>query len=615
MSTRVVAPFHLPEPMFASLAGAGGLLRRLIERLLHFPELNAAYADAISRDEAIPFHERALSVLGVTIRIDDESLQRIPASGPLIVVSNHPHGALDGLVLLSVLRRVRPDVRLLANYLLGIMPEMAESCIFVDPFGGTGAQSRNRGSMRDVLKWVRGGGVLGIFPAGEVSHLTLARGSISDPVWSPSIGRLASATGAAVLPVFIDGVNSRLFQWAGLMHPRLRTALLPRELLRMRNQRVAMDIGAVIPPERIAAIRGAKAPTEHATVDDDDARVVEYLRLRTYILRARSPSAVRPKATGLSSHGTPSPIAAGRSASELSAAVDALPLEWRVVESGKMRVYAMPGDASAIILDEIGRQRELTFRVVGEGTGRPIDLDRFDPHYTQLFVWDVEQARLVGAYRLGQTDVLLSRFGMGGLYTSTLFAYRRELMEQLGPSLEMGRSFVTEPYQRDYAPLLLLWKGIGAFVVRNPRYRRLFGAVSISDEFHSMTKQLLMRFLKAQRLDGALAALVRPRNPPRVTRFRDADESRLSSVVTDMAGVEELVAEIESNRRSVPVLLRQYLRLSGRLLAFNVDADFGDVIDGLILVDLVGVDRPVLQRYMGAEGMRAFLAHHGAAVS
>ncbi|MBK8914424.1 MAG: lysophospholipid acyltransferase family protein [Phycisphaerales bacterium] len=615
MSTRVVAPFHLPEPLFAPLAGAGTLLRRVIERLLHFPELNAAYADAVSRDETIPFHERALSVLGVDVRTDAASLQHIPASGPLIVVSNHPHGALDGLLLLSVLRRVRPDVRLMANYLLGIMPEMAESCIFVDPFGGAGAPSRNRGSMRNVLKWVRGGGVLGVFPAGEVSHLTLARGTISDPAWSPSIARLASVTGAAVLPVFIDGANSRLFQWAGLLHARLRTVMLPRELLRMRNQRIAVEIGTVVPPERIAAIRGSGGGDEPSGGEEQDARVVEYLRLRTYILRARAPSSARPRAKGLAAHGTPAEIAAGRPAAELAAAVSDLPSEWRVVESGKMHVYAMPGDASPVLMEEIGRQREITFRAVGEGTGRPLDIDRFDPHYTQLFVWDTEQSRLVGAYRLGRTDELLARFGMKGLYTSTLFAFRRELMEQLGPSLEMGRSFVTEPYQRDYAPLLLLWKGIGAFVVRNPRYRRLFGAVSISDEFHSMTKQLLMRFLTAQKLDSGLAALVRPRNPPRLTRFRDADESRLSSVVSDMSGVEELVGEIESNRRSVPVLLRQYLRLSGRLLAFNVDADFGDVIDGLIVVDLVGVDRPVLQRYMGAEGMRAFLAHQGEGVS
>jgi len=292
--------------------------------------------------------------------------------------------------------------------------------------------------------------------------------------------------------------------------------------------------------------------------------------------------------------------------------VAALPACQHLVESGSLQVLYGSAEQLPNVLHEIGRLRETAFRLVGEGTGHEIDLDRFDAHYLHLFVWNAQQRHVVGAYRIGQTDELLKRFGAAGLYTSTLFNFSPRLLEQIDPALELGRSFVVPEYQRDYAPLLLLWKGIGRFVVTHPRYRRLFGAVSISDAFQSMTKQLLMAFLRTHSFDHALAALVHPRNPPKLPRFRDADAAGAATLVTDVADVEELVGEIESNCRSVPVLLRQYLKLNAKLLGFNVDPDFGDVLDGLVLADLVTVDRAILTRYLGREGAAAFLSHHGA---
>lgn len=612
MTTPLAAPFRISPGHFPLGAGLfGAACRALCERALGLPSLDVIYSRT-QQPAAAPFAERALRALRVQPRLNDADVAAIPTRGPLLVIANHPFGGLDGLVLASLLQRVRPDARLLANHLLARIPEMAETCIFVDPFGGPEAAERNRTALRAAIRWLAEGGALGVFPAGEVSHFAPDRGCVTDPPWSDAVARLALRTRATVVPVYIDGRNSSLFQLLGLIHPRLRTAMLPRELLRRQGQTVRVEIGTPIPPERLQRLLGSSASRTAPPVHDLRP-LTEYFRLRTYILKGRATAAAPAPRRRLAKRQTPEAITPGPGSATLAAEVAALPPDQCLATSGSFRVCI--GSAAQIpsVLREIGRLRETTFRLVGEGTGRAVDLDRFDEHYLHLFVWNADERRVIGAYRIGQTDMLLGRFGVGGLYTSTLFRYQPGLLDQLTPALELGRSFVIPEYQRDYTPLLLLWKGIGRYVAMNPRYRRLFGAVSISDEFQSMTRQLLMTFLKAHSFDKSLARGVRPMSPPRLRRFPHANASRLTTLVSDVADVEELVGEIESNRRSVPVLLRQYLKLNARLLGFNVDSNFGDVLDGLVVVDLATVERPILARYMGAEGVTAFRAFHNLA--
>lgn len=298
----------------------------------------------------------------------------------------------------------------------------------------------------------------------------------------------------------------------------------------------------------------------------------------------------------------------------LSAEVDALPACQRLVNRGRFSVYYSLAVQTPWCVEELGRLRELTFRAVGEGTGKASDIDRFDAYYLHLFVWDKHAQTIAGAYRLGLADEIVGHFGMRGLYTQSLFRYGDTFLRSLNPAIELGRSFVRAEYQRDSSTLLLLWLGIGRFIVHTPKYAMLFGAVSISGSYDSASRRLMVAFLTANRIDASLARHVKPRRPPR----EQTGMKPMDCAFTDLKSVEDLsrlVSRIEPDRRGIPTLLRQYLRFGGQLIGFSCDERFGNTLDGLIVVDLRNAARRTLARYMGESGANSFLRHHGVASS
>ena len=572
-------------------------LRPVADRLLALRTLNDLYRAL--PDDGRTLWERALDALDVRASTDEGDLLRVPRTGPLVVVANHPHGALDGLVIAALLQRVRPDVKLLANQLLARIPALRRELFFVNPFATAQATSESTAGLRGALRWVRNGGTLIVFPAGEVSHVRSSDGSMADGDWLPTVARVIAATSAAVVPVFIAGDNGRWFEIAGRIHPRLRTALLPRALLHQRGRTIAVSVGAPIAPERLSRF-------------DDPTDLAGYLKLRTYALAPR----VRPRALPSSTpHAPPAleAIAPPECQRVMASEIDRLPASQVLGQSGSSTVVIAQAAEIPHTLSEIGRLRETAFRAVGEGSGRARDLDRFDLTYRHLIVWNHERHEVVGAYRVGATDQILPRDGAEGLYTNTLFHYDAALLAQIGPALELGRAFVRPEYQRDYSPLLLLWKGIGTLVARNPRYRVLFGTVSISNEYQSLSQHILARFLHATSFTPELAKLVTPRNPPPFLRDNRPCSTVTATVVKSVADLGALVAEIESDGKGIPVLLRQYLKLNARLLGFNVDRSFGGVLDGLMMVDLMNVEPEMLVRYMGKAGAQTYRAHYAAA--
>jgi putative hemolysin len=571
-------------------------LQKLLSRVLGIDEIARVYHHLKTLKEPGSIADRLLNLLDISFLVSAADLKHMPESGSVIVVVNHPFGILDGAILASLLTKIRPDVRFLANGILTVLPELRELVAPVDPISGRSAVGKNGRGLRQVIEHLRKGGMLAIFPAGEVAHFRWRESAVVESEWNPAVARLVSIVEAPVVPMYISGANGMAFQIAGIAHPALRTALLARELLNKRGRRIEVHVGAPISARKLLAM-----PTPRQQVD--------YLRWRTHLLATREqfkpntavPLSARERLVN------EEPIAGAMPAADVAAEIATLPAGCLLGRSGDLEVYLSRVIHIPNVLHELGRLREITFRAAGEGTGKRLDIDEFDAHYLHLFVWNARSHELVGAYRLAPTDVARKRYGIRGLYTATLFRFGDPFLDRLGPALELGRSFIREEYQRGFAPLLLLWKGIGAFVARNPRYKILFGPVSISNRYQAVSRELMVSFLEKYALLRDWTGLVRNRRALRERFLKGANRPALPNSGFDIDDLSEVVSDIEQKQTGVPVLFRQYLKLGGKLLGFNVDPKFADTLDGLILVDLTNTDPKLLERYLGRSEARSFL--------
>jgi putative hemolysin len=584
---------HLKNPV-SRLAVT--LATRVVERPLGIREVNACYADLLDAQNQGSAFDSILRLLDITYLVTSADLDRIPDQGPLVVIANHPFGGVEGVILGDLLQRLRPDVKLLGNYLLERIAPLRDAIIPVDPFGSRSMVSSNAAAFRSCLRWLKAGNCLITFPAGEVSHYSYRYRRVTDPPWRSHIAALARMSGARVLPVFFPGRNSVLFNLMGFVHPRLRTMMLARELIARKASRVSLFVGRPISADRIKAF-------------DHDHALIRWLRFKTYFLANRmdADSPYAPPRKSRARTAVPGPELIESVPSELLAAeVATLDARSRLVTHKNMTVLVADSVQIPHLLREIGRLREITFREVGEGTGNSMDVDLFDSYYRHLILWNAEAAEVVGAYRMGATRAILDRFGRRGLYTHSLFRFKSGWFRYLSDSLELGRSFIRSEYQRQPNCLALLWKGIGAYVVQHPEYRMLFGPVSISNSYHRVSKHIMVQFLKRSCESRELSAYVSPRRPFRSSPGRGLYDlnDRLSDGSID--DVSMLVAEIESDGKPLPVLIKHYLRLSGQFIAFNVDRNFGDAIDGLVVVDLMKTETRLLDRFMGKEGRRLY---------
>lgn len=578
------------------------LLGPAVESALGLRGFNEVYQESARLFRTHPQHPNVFAwfdsvshVLKLQEDIDLPAEFEFPKQGPLIIVANHPFGIIDPIMLARWAAQFRPDLKVMTNSLMLAMKELEDHVIPVDPFGGEKAAKKNLAPMKEAIRLLRGGGTLVIFPAGEVASYKPGRG-IDEPKWSNHVGSLVRRTQATVLPVYFPGSNSALFHAAGLIHPRLRTTLLLREFCNRANTPVPMRVGHPIPYSRLKKF-------------EDDESLTRYLRIHTFVLHQRGKeSAAKLTTEGQSITITPpTEIQHERMVEE----IDRIRARGgRLVGQGGLSVYQAHSHEIPTLLPEIGRLREVTFREVGEGTGNDIDLDKYDRYYEHLILWDEEKEQVAGAYRLGRADVILREYGPKGLYTNTLFRFEKPFLANLEAAVEMGRSFIIKAYQRSLASLPLLWKGIAHWIARNPRYKKLFGPVSISKDYSSLSRKMIVEFLQDNRMHPHLSSFVKARNPFRYMRTRRMMREFISAELQNVDDCSALISSLETDGKGIPTLLKHYLKLNATLLSFNVDKDFSSVVDGLIMVDFTETDSRLLAKYMGEENCREYLALH-----
>ncbi|MGD8234137.1 lysophospholipid acyltransferase family protein [Vibrio sp. TRT 1302] len=578
------SPFRLPKKTPFRFAES------IAEWATGLSKLEQFYAQRPAGCDTQAFIRFTLEVLGIDYDVSHGTKGGIPASGATVIVANHPLGCVEGVILAELLLTIRQDVKILANQYLKTVPELDELFIGVDVFAGHIAQKANLKALRQAHQHLANNGLILLFPAGEVSQLVDSKAQrLEDKEWSRSVSSLIRKSGATTVPVFINGQNSKRFYLAGKVHPLLRTLMLGRELLNKSTQTIKIAIGSAIQYREVKGLT--------------DVQMTNYLRLNTYLLQ----HLVQSKSIDSSSPQNEFPVAQPLPRKDLLEDLDNLPSDHRLLSSGEFDVYCTSSENIPSLLHEIGRLRETNFRRAGEGTGLALDLDQFDHDYRHLFVWDRENQCLVGAYRLGLVDDILSAKGTEGLYSRTLFHYDMPFIASMGKSIEMGRSVIDLPYQKSMTALLLLWKGIATFVSHHPEYTHLFGPVSISNDYSEQTRQLLAECMTLHYCDAAKAEHVSPSNP-----LPTSDNNWNTSMLTalgDLQLLSRVVARIDPGK-GIPVLLRQYLALNGKLISFNVDPGFNNALDGLIVVDLRQVDSKTLARYMGLEQAEHYLNYH-----
>jgi putative hemolysin len=258
-------------------------------------------------------------------------------------------------------------------------------------------------------------------------------------------------------------------------------------------------------------------------------------------------------------------------------------------ESFEFQVFCCPSYCIPTIVNEIGRLREITFRQVGEGTNHSIDIDEFDLYYNQLFIWDLKEKQIVGAYRVGKGKEIMREYGIKGFYIQTLFRISRGFYSTLEQSLELGRSFIVSEYQKKPLPLFLLWKGILYFLLKHPEYRYLIGPVSISNRFSQFSKELIIRFIRENHYNHQMAAYIKPRKKFIPTGVSDIDKDIIMESSQDINRFDKLIRDIDTSYFTMPVLLKKYLKQNGRIIGFNIDPKFNNALDGLIILDLFDV--------------------------
>ncbi len=560
-----------------SLINANALMN-----ILKMNELNKLYNVLIENGQET-FFDKAIEELGIRYEIEGKGLSNIPKKGPFICVANHPYGGIDGILLLKTILSVRDDFKIFGNFLLQKIEPLKDYVFPVNPFEQSPTSNKSLAGIRKALGHLQNNGPLGIFPAGEVSSYNKEFNRITDKKWETGILKFIKKANVPVVTVYFSGTNSFIFHALGLLHPTLRTAKLPSELFNKKDKLIKISIGKEIPTD----------------VQDEFSDIEQYgrfLRANTYLpentFRVKR-FFLRPMALPMKKQ---EKVIKPVNCYDLQNEIDRIDPEHKLAELGNMRVFCVPTALIPNIMIELGRLRELTFREVGEGTNKQIDIDEYDLYYHQLFIWDADRQTIVGAYRIGLGKKIMRENGVKGFYTRSLFKYKKKFIPVLENSLELGRSFIVKDYQKKPMSLFLLWKGILLFLLKNPEYRYLLGPVSISNQYSKLSRKLMIAFMKSNYYHAEYAKLIKPRKKFRVNLNKITDaELLISTMKGDLRKLDNALSHIESEYVSVPILLKKYLKQNGKILGFNRDPKFNNCLDGLLLLDSLDIPRATIE--------------------
>ena len=555
----------------------------LIDRITGLNKLQHLYRQhQFSGLDKQTFSTKLLQVLGVQILGSDNILDKIPEHGRCIVVCNHPYGMIEGIIIANLLTQKRPDTKIMANVGLQIFKEIKDYFIFADPLKPK--SPINNVAIKQCFKHLKNDGVLVLFPAGRVSFYQKDQKIISDGDWDRLTVQLMNRTTSPILTVFISGTNSKLFHRMGRIYYRFRLLMLAREMLKLDHHTIKLLSTNIMNAEQFSEFKDKK-------MINDVVRLQCYLNDERYII----PWQIDEQPPVMAELIAPSDKTLMQS--ELAN----LSEQQHLLDYRSFSVYYAYQRQAPQCIREITRLREQTFRDENEGSGQSCDTDKFDETYMHLFIFDNKNNEIIGAYRIGLTDQLLKSGDQSSLYLAQMFNFSANFINQQQACMEMGRSFIVKAHQHSFYGLLLLWKGIGAFVCQNPQYRTLYGTVSLSKLYDPRSITLINKIMVTD------TDAVHPK-----IAFENSLHPELVSFLTKHTVTAEqlssLVKGIEQDSKDIPILLKQYHKLRAVFHCLGIDGNFNTTPGLLLSVDLPKAPDKLLKLYLGV-GKDAYLAY------
>ncbi len=548
----------------------------LLDKILGLDKLHNLYVEGdLWGLEKQEFSERLLKQLGVQIFGGDDIVAKIPKKGRCIVVCNHPYGMVEGVIIARILTEYRADTKIMANLGLKLFKEIDDYFIFANPLKPKAPI--NTSAIKQCFKHIENEGLLVVFPAGKVSSFQADKQRITDAEWNRIAIQIAVKKKASILPVFISGTNSKIFHKMGQIYYRFRLLMLAREMVKLQQHRIDLVTNNLIKSEQLNVFSGIE-------------KMNEFVRLQCYL----NDEAYLTPWVADDKPATFEEIIPMANKALMTQELSALPEDQRLVDFKSFTVYYGYQHQIPTCVQEITRLREITFRKLNEGSGEACDTDHFDATYMHLFIFDHQNEEIIGAYRIGQTDILQKEGDVSKLYLSQMFSFKPEFMNQQQPCLEMGRSFIVEAHQNSFYGLLLLWKGIGAYVCKNPRYRTLYGTVSLSKLYDPRSVAVIDDVVVTER-EG-----VEAKTPFKGNLHPEAQEF-LNNNTLKLDQLSAVVEGIEADGKDIPVLLKQYHKLGAKFHCTGIDVNFNHTPGLLLSVDLPNAPEKLVKLYLGKD--------------
>jgi len=542
-------------------------LFKIAQKIIHEDKINI-FLKENSHLTGFEFVEAVIDYFKFDFSYSSNDIENIPSTGRVVIIANHPLGALDALCLLKLISKVRKDVKIVANDFLADIDALDTLFIKIDNFKG----SQSKEAIKKIYSTLNNEEVIVIFPAGEVSRITPM--GIKDGTWQKGFLKFAQKTKSPILPILVDAKNSKLFYTLSVLNKTFSTILLSDEMFKKQDKNLTIKIGKMISYEDITP----------QGLDKKD--IINRYKEHLYGLKKRKKALFK----------TQNAIAHSDNVKLIKKELQDAEVLGKT-NDGKI-IYLYKYTPNSLILNELGRLREISFRRINEGVNKKRDTDKYDKYYHHIILWDEDDLEIVGSYRIGKAKDILKKYGFDGFYSHTLFRFQNNFTHYLEHSIELGRSFVQPKYWGSRA-LDYLWFGIGAYLKANPKIKYMFGPVSLSSSLVPIAQDLIVGFYSYY--FQPKEKLVKETQKYQFN-FDQEDEMSICSQQNYKEDLKLLKNSLKAIDSCIPTLYKQYGELCEadgvQFHGFNIDPLFSNCIDGFIVVEIAKIKESKKQRYL-----------------